>query len=436
LKANGTALTSAFTGSTRVWVADAIWKWAPHGNATRTRPDRGCRYFMETVRPTNPTVREFPQPFATMPARLPASPLEWLPFSHDCARMPDSRSFRPPPEAMRRILRLFGYTALFCVLVAAVLTVAMPLLGSFWRNLWFSECIGLWVSGSGALVRQLPWVRRLQERTGVVVSMAAGIPMGYVLGYTTAYSLLGEPVRIAGLSSSRGAAIVATILAGGFVTYLAWLRNRLSDEAAARSMAQKLAVESQLRMLRAQLEPHMLFNTLANMRSLVDEEPAQAKHMIDQLITYLRSALAGSRSDTATLRAEFAQLAAYLEIMSLRLDQRLRYRLDLPEALQLCAVPAMLLQPLVENAIKHGIEPKISGGTITVSARRREGGLELEVADTGLGLPPDYDAECCSDSYGLVHVHDRLRALYGSQASVTLQPNHPQGTLATVRIPA
>ena len=198
---------------------------------------------------------------------------------------------------MRRFLRLFGYTVLFCVLVAAVLTLAMPSLGSFWRNLWFSECIGLWVSGSGGLVRQLPWIRRLPDRASVLLSLAIGIPIGYVLGYTTAYSLLGEPVHIAGLSSSRTAAIAATILAGGFVTYLAWLRNRLSDEAAARSLAQKLVVEAELRMLRAQLEPHMLFNTLANLRSLVDDDPTQAKHMIDQLITYLRSALAGSRSD-------------------------------------------------------------------------------------------------------------------------------------------
>ncbi|MBK7717952.1 MAG: hypothetical protein IPJ36_02075 [Simplicispira sp.] len=127
----------------------------------------------------------------------------------------------------------------------------MPSLGSFWRNLWFSECIGLWVSGSGGLVRQLPWIRRLPDRASVLLSLAIGIPIGYVLGYTTAYSLLGEPVHIAGLSSSRTAAIAATILAGGFVTYLAWLRNRLSDEAAARSLAQKLVVEAELRMLRA-----------------------------------------------------------------------------------------------------------------------------------------------------------------------------------------
>lgn len=352
----------------------------------------------------------------------------------------DTRSFRPRLEALRRALRLFGYTALFCVLVAAVLTLAMPARDGFWRNLWFSECIGLWVLLCGVLVRQLPGVRRLPDRVSVLLSLAAGIPLGYVLGYTTSYTVLGEPVRIAGLSNSRVAAIVATVLAGSFVTYLAWLRNRLSDEAAARSMAQKLAVEAELRMLRAQLEPHMLFNTLANLRSLVDDDPAHAKHMIDLLITYLRGALAGSRADTTTLQAEFAQLAAYLEIMTLRLGKRLRYQLELPDELQQARVPSMLLQPLVENALKHGIEPKIGGGTVSVSARRGAAGLELLVSDTGLGLPPDHPGEQreagSGGSYGLVHVRERLRALYGSQASLRLQRQEPAGTLACVRIPA
>lgn len=336
---------------------------------------------------------------------------------------------------MRRFIRPFGYTALLCVLIAAVLTMAMPSLGSFWRNLWFSECIGLWVTGSGALVRQLPWVRRLSSRTAMLVSVAVGIPIGYVLGYTTAYSLIGEPVHIAGLSSSRGAAIAATILAGGFITYLTWLRNRLSDEAAARSLAEKLAVESQLRMLRAQLEPHMLFNTLANVRSLVDEDPAQAQHMLDQLITYLRNTLASSRSDNAALCTEFAQLAAYLEIMALRLGNRLRYRLDLPDDMAQSTVPVMLIQPLVENAIKHGIEPKVGGGTVIVAARRTGGRLELQVTDTGLGLPTGHESVPRNESYGLGHVRDRLHALYGPRASMSLRPNLPQGTVATVRIP-
>jgi signal transduction histidine kinase len=348
----------------------------------------------------------------------------------------DSRSFISRSEALRRAARLFGLTAVFCVFVAAVLTFAMPSLGGFWRNLWFSECIGMWVSGSGLLLRSMPWMRRLPERVATLLSALVGMPVGYVLGYATAYSVLGEPVRIAGLSDSRVAAIVATVLAGSFVTYLAWLRNRLSDEASARSAAQRLAVEAELRMLRAQLEPHMLFNTLANLRSLVDEDPAYAKRMIDLLITYLRGALAGSRSDSVALGAEFAQLAAYLEIMKLRLGRRLEFELDLDATVEQVAVPSMLLQPLVENAIKHGIEPKIGGGSLRVSARRSAGVIELAVEDTGLGLPPDFEEARPSASYGLVHVRDRLRAVYGPSAGLRLERQQPQGTRAIVRIPA
>jgi len=134
-----------------------------------------------------------------------------MPFS-------DTLSFRPRPEALRHALRLFVYTAVFCVFVAAVLTLAMPSLGSFWRNLWFSECIGLWVSFSGALVRQLPAVRKLPDRVAMLLSLAVGIPPGYVLGTTTGYTVLGEPVPIAGLSNERFAAITATVLAGSFLT--------------------------------------------------------------------------------------------------------------------------------------------------------------------------------------------------------------------------
>lgn len=352
--------------------------------------------------------------------------------------VPTAIAFRPRPAAVRRTLLLFGITAVFCVLVAALLTLVRPTMGSFSRNLLFSESIGLWLTAVATLVRRLPGVRSLPDRAATLLSLGVAIPLGYVLGYVTAGTLLGEPVRIVGLSDSRIAAVVATVLAGGFGAYLTWLHSRLSAEAAARATAQKLAVEAELRMLRAQLEPHMLFNTLANLRSLVDDDPSQAKHMIDLLITYLRGALAGSRTDTTTLRAEFAQLAAYLEILTLRLGKRLRYELDLPEDLQQAAVPSMLLQPLVENAIKHGIEPKIGGGTVSVSALRGDAGLELRVRDTGLGLPSDEAGNPVvdGDSYGLMHVHDRLRALYGGRASLQLERQQPAGTLATVRIPA
>ena len=207
--------------------------------------------------------------------------------------------------------------------------------------------------------------------------------------------------------------IIFTMLVGGLGLHSYATREQLAQEAAARSEAQRLAVESQLRLLRAQLEPHMLFNTLANLRSLVREDVDRAESMIDQLIVYLRSALAASQTESVALSREFAQLRAYLDIMVLRMGPRLSFRLDLPAALEAATVPPMLLQPLVENAIKHGLEPKVGPGSIEVVARATAAGIEIRINDSGIGLPEDYKDEPAappaSASYGLQHVRDRLR---------------------------
>lgn len=343
-------------------------------------------------------------------------------------------------EAARTWVRVFVITAIFSVLVAAVLSLVVPELGDFRVLVWFSECIGLSIAACSLIVRRLPPVSHWPARRATAVSLVVALPLGYALGYGVAHGVVTGRWALVGPSNTRLVAVTASVLAGSFIAYLVWLRNRLGDEAAARATAEKLAVEAELRMLRAQIEPHMLFNTLANLRSLVDEEPAQAKHMIDLMITYLRGALAGSRADATTLQAEFGQLAAYLEVMALRLGRRLRFELDLPDELAQLPVPAMLLQPLVENALKHGIEPKVGGGSIHVSARRDGGMLALRVADTGVGLAPDRApgegrAGRAGNSYGLTHVRERLRALYGGRAGLKLEAQSPAGTVATVRIP-
>lgn len=187
----------------------------------------------------------------------------------------------------------------------------------------------------------------------------------------------------------------------------------------------------------------MLFNTLANLRSLVREDVDRAESMIDQLIVYLRSALAASQTESVTLSREFAQLRAYLDIMALRMGPRLSFRLDLPADLEATQVPPMLLQPLVENAIKHGLEPKVGPGSIEVIARAVTGvpaGIEIRISDSGLGLPADAEdepaARAAGTSYGLQHVRDRLQAVYGPAARLSLERRHPTGVSALVFIPS
>lgn len=336
-------------------------------------------------------------------------------------------------------LWLLAASAVFWALEAWLVFSVAPSLDTFPRLLVFSECVGLSVTVCALVLHHFRWISTAAVVTRWVVIGIVAIPVGYFVGHAFGFLILDEPIRFISHGASHLVPIIFTLLGAGFGLHLFAARERVANEAAARSEAQRLATESELRLLRAQLEPHMLFNTLANLRSLVKEDTQQAERMIDQLIIYLRSTLAATRTDTTTLRAEFAQLRAYLDIMSLRMGPRLRFRLELPVDIERVAVPPMLLQPLVENAIKHGIEPKVGSGSVEVIARRTDAGVEISVTDTGLGLPPQVEAsepaDAASGSYGLLHVRERLKAVYGQQATLTLHRLEPGGVCAQVRIP-
>jgi sensor histidine kinase YesM len=204
------------------------------------------------------------------------------------------------------------------------------------------------------------------------------------------------------------------------------------------------ATEARLKLLETQLEPHMLFNTLANLRALIAVDPPRAIHMLDRLNGYLRATLKASRTDAVsgghTLADEFARLDDYLELMAVRMGPRLVYSLSLPDGLQGHPLPPLLLQPLVENAIRHGLEPQVDGGRITVTARR-EGNhaLLIEVADTGAGMPPEPhsapNSTPPSGGFGLAQVRERVASLPGRAGRVEVSSAPGEGTTIRLHLP-
>jgi len=230
--------------------------------------------------------------------------------------------------------------------------------------------------------------------------------------------------------------VLMSLAAGGFGAYYFTSSAMLAGARLAREEALRQASEARLKLLESQLEPHMLFNTLANLRALIGTDPDRATAMLDRLNDFLRATLAASRTEATagrhTLQAEFDRLRDYLELMAVRMGPRLRYRLDLPEALASQPVPPLLLQPLVENCIRHGLEPSREGGEVRVMARRGAGvqDLELEVSDTGVGCAPSP-----TPGFGLTQVRERLATAYPGRAALDWQASPGGGTRALLTLP-
>lgn len=167
--------------------------------------------------------------------------------------------------------------------------------------------------------------------------------------------------------------LVITVVASTAISFFFYSRGKAAHLQARMAQAQRDATEARLKLLEAQLEPHMMFNTLANLRVLIATDPPRAQAMLDHLIAYLRATLGGARATLHPLVDEFARLTDYLELMAVRMGPRLGYTLELPDTLREVPVPPLLLQPLVENAIRHGLEPQVKGGHITVRASTRPG---------------------------------------------------------------
>lgn len=203
------------------------------------------------------------------------------------------------------------------------------------------------------------------------------------------------------------------------------------------SHARQLA-EARLTLMRAQVEPHFLFNTLAHVQALQEIDPPQAGTMLERLIGYLRAAMPSMRETTSTVAREIEVVRAYLDLLKIRMGDRLKYAISLPDDMNSVALPPTMIATLVENAIKHGLEPKKEGGSIAVQVRRIAASaqhperMEILVADDGLGFGA---ADTGGTGVGLANTRERLKMLYGAHAELQVEPNAPSGVRAVIRVP-
>ena len=207
-----------------------------------------------------------------------------------------------------------------------------------------------------------------------------------------------------------------------------------ADEATRRAETEQLertVVEARMEALQAQIEPHFLFNTLASIDQLILTDPPRASRMQQSLIRYLRSAMPQMRDGgRPTLGQQVNLCSAFLEIMGVRMEGRLQPVMSVPEGLKSAVFPSMMLQTLVENAIKHGLEPKVEGGRLEISAEIVDGQLAVHVLDNGVGFMPKAEA-----GVGLANVRERLKALYNGRAELIISVPPAGGTCATIKVP-
>jgi Histidine kinase len=258
-----------------------------------------------------------------------------------------------------------------------------------------------------------------------LLGLCIGWPLGVTLaGFDVGWWFVGSPTRLLGTLSVS--ALISLVF---FFIF---------DAKARQMQAEKQAAEAQLRLLQGQIEPHFLFNTLANVHTLIDADAPRAKRMLEAFIDYLRGSLTTLRRDESPLDHELGMAEAYLSLMQTRMDERLTFSIDVADpALRRVALPPLLLQPLVENAIQHGLECCVDGGHVGISVRAEGGSLVLQVDDNGEGLnaPARRAGARPGNGVALENVRARLASRYGNSAGVTLEPRQPQGVRAIIRVP-
>jgi len=228
-----------------------------------------------------------------------------------------------------------------------------------------------------------------------------------------------------------GMLIGSTIFGSAFYwESMAITRSNLNKERINRLEMEKKNTEAKLRILQAQIEPHFLFNTLSNILNLFDTDIETGKSMQKDLIVYLESSMDKFRKNYTTIKEEIEMVKAYLNIFKVRMGNRLEYDIEIPDHLKQAPIPPLMVQPLVENSIKHGIEPKVEGGKIHIKVEQTDKCVKIIVADTGRGMTEDNRM-----GIGLTNIRERLDLIYGEKGRLTFAENKAAGLTAVIEVP-
>ena len=299
------------------------------------------------------------------------------------------------------------------------------------RNLVVALCIGFIIHLLFAAWRGLLGADRIQALTGWRRTVFfSGTPLiGVALGLPVGLSVVGGGVlRYQFTDANTLVGMVLLSLLTTVILHFFW-RARSRE-----LIAQARVTEAQLRLLQAQIEPHFLFNTLANVQSLIDHDTPKAKAMLEAFTDYLRASLGPLRHADSTLEGELQMAQSYLLLLQMRMGERLAFTVDASAEARKAVLPPLLLQPLIENAIHHGLEPKVDGGTVRLVATVQDGDLRVVIEDDGLGLHAPRRPGRPGTGMALDNIRTRLLTRYGEAAELKLTAL-PAGTQATLTLP-
>lgn len=348
-------------------------------------------------------------------------------------------SFSQSETGLSTFIRLLSRYLLVTLLACGVITILVWLLTDLDLLRSASVSLGYGVTAVLLLNTALYWIRSLPTWLTAGLALFLGLLLGVsnhfwvVTGEWAPRLLLEQPQRV--LTQLVIGGIFTLSVCYFFYTYALSRALQADIEAhkARETQQQHASALAELRVLQSQMEPHFLFNTLANIQGLIDQQPEQAKAMIQALTTLLRRNLHQVRSDWSTLNEELALVSAYLEIQQIRMGERLQWQINLDDELRLFELPPLVLQPLVENAIRHGLEPLPQGGTLTILAVPTLQGCEIQIEDNGIGMQQVSTTE--GQGVALNNLRERLALLYDDRAKLRIVRPDEGGTRVVLTLP-